>query len=61
MVGSGRTRFACVRYGTGIGSLGSVVSFFKGLLDKGAEFLPVTSPDFLSIQQNRDLDRLAEL
>lgn len=53
----------CMRYfiGNVIGSLGSVVPFFKGLLDKGAEFLSVTPPDFLSIQQIRDFDRLAEL
>ena len=61
MVGSGPTHFACVRYGNVVGSRGSVVPFFKGLLDKGAEFLPVTPPDFLSIQQIRDFDRLAEL
>ncbi|CED61653.1 Polysaccharide biosynthesis protein [Moritella viscosa] len=45
MVGSGPTRFACVRYGNVVGSRGSVVPFFKGLLEKGAESLPVTHPD----------------
>lgn len=45
MVGSGPTRFACVRYGNVVGSRGSVVPFFKGLLDKGAESLPVTHAD----------------
>ena len=45
MVGSGPTRFACVRYGNVVGSRGSVVPFFKGLLDKGAVSLPVTHPD----------------
>ncbi|PKH05286.1 UDP-N-acetylglucosamine 4,6-dehydratase (inverting) [Moritella sp. Urea-trap-13] len=42
MVGSGPTRFACVRYGNVVGSRGSVVPFFKGLLAKGADSLPVT-------------------
>jgi len=45
MVGSGPTRFACVRYGNVVGSRGSVVPFFKSLLDKGAKSLPVTHPD----------------
>ncbi|NQZ51243.1 MAG: polysaccharide biosynthesis protein, partial [Moritella sp.] len=45
MVGSGPTRFACVRYGNVVGSRGSVVPFFKGLLAKGAESLPVTHPE----------------
>ena len=45
MVGSGATRFACVRYGNVVGSRGSVVPFFKGLLDKGAQSLPITHPD----------------
>ncbi|GIC77288.1 UDP-N-acetylglucosamine 4,6-dehydratase (inverting) [Moritella sp. F3] len=42
MVGTGPTRFACVRYGNVVGSRGSVVPFFKGLIAKGADSLPVT-------------------
>lgn len=45
MVGSGPTRFACVRYGNVVGSRGSVVPFFKGLIAKGADSLPVTHAD----------------
>ncbi|NRB41881.1 MAG: UDP-N-acetylglucosamine 4,6-dehydratase (inverting) [Pseudomonadales bacterium] len=42
MVGQGKTRFACVRYGNVVGSRGSVVPFFKKLLADGAESLPIT-------------------
>lgn len=42
IVGSGRTRFSVVRYGNVVGSRGSVVPFFKGLLERGATELPVT-------------------
>lgn len=42
MVGTGPTRFACVRYGNVVGSRGSVVPFFKGLIAKGVDSLPVT-------------------
>ena len=35
MVGSGKTRFAVVRYGNVIGSRGSVVPFFQNLIDNG--------------------------
>jgi len=45
MVGSAKTRFACVRYGNVVGSRGSVVPFFKGLIDKGADTLPITHAD----------------
>ena len=45
MAGSARTRFACVRYGNVVGSRGSVVPFFKGLIDKKAESLPITHAD----------------
>lgn len=40
--GSSETRFAVVRYGNVVGSRGSVVPFFKKLLDEGAESLPIT-------------------
>lgn len=42
IVGSSRTRFSVVRYGNVVGSRGSVVPFFKGLLERGATELPVT-------------------
>jgi UDP-N-acetylglucosamine 4,6-dehydratase/5-epimerase len=45
IVGSGRTRFAAVRYGNVVGSRGSVVPFFKGLVESGAKSLPITHPD----------------
>jgi UDP-N-acetylglucosamine 4,6-dehydratase len=42
MVGSNPTRFSVVRYGNVVGSRGSVVPFFKGLLARGATELPIT-------------------
>jgi len=42
MVGKRQTRFSVVRYGNVIGSQGSVVPFFKKLLDVRSEPLPVT-------------------
>lgn len=42
IVGNGRTRFACVRYGNVVCSRGSVVPFFKKLVDEGAEYIPIT-------------------
>jgi UDP-N-acetylglucosamine 4,6-dehydratase/5-epimerase len=36
------TRFSVVRYGNVVGSRGSVIPFFKKLLDKGADSLPIT-------------------
>lgn len=45
MVGSRKTRFAVVRYGNVVGSRGSVVPFFKKLLDEGASELPITHAD----------------
>jgi UDP-N-acetylglucosamine 4,6-dehydratase/5-epimerase len=40
--GKRRTRFAVVRYGNVLGSRGSVLPFFRSLLDKGAASLPIT-------------------
>jgi UDP-N-acetylglucosamine 4,6-dehydratase len=42
IVGDHKTRFSVVRYGNVVGSRGSVVPFFKKLLDGGAKVLPVT-------------------
>ena len=42
MVGRRRTRFSVVRYGNVTGSRGSVIPFFKKLIDNGATELPIT-------------------
>ena len=42
IVGEGETRFSVVRYGNVVGSRGSVVPFFKGLIERGATELPIT-------------------
>jgi len=42
VVGSRKTRFAVVRYGNVVGSRGSVVPFFKKLIDDGVKELPIT-------------------
>lgn len=44
IVGKRQTRFSVVRYGNVLGSRGSVVPFFKKLIDEGAESLPITDP-----------------
>ena len=44
MSGDIGTRFCVVRYGNVVGSRGSVVPFFKRLLEKGAPELPITDP-----------------
>ena len=52
------TRFSVVRYGNVIGSRGSVVPFFQGLIDKGASYLPITDERmtrfWISLQQGVD-------
>jgi len=42
--GADGTRFAVVRYGNVVGSRGSVVPFFKKLLDQGVKKIPITDP-----------------
>ncbi|HET8747195.1 MAG TPA: UDP-N-acetylglucosamine 4,6-dehydratase (inverting) [Ramlibacter sp.] len=58
MVGTGRTRFAVVRYGNVVGSRGSVVPFFERLVREGAQSLPITDPRmtrfWISLQQGVD-------
>ncbi len=44
LAGSRRTRFAVVRYGNVVGSRGSVVPFFKRLVEQGNDPLPITDP-----------------
>ena len=58
-VGKGRTQFSCVRYGNVVGSRGSVVPFFKGLMaQKNTTKLPITHVDmtrfWISLQQGVD-------
>jgi len=45
VVGTKKTRFAVVRYGNVVGSRGSVVPFFKKLINDGATELPITDVD----------------
>ena len=40
--GHGKTRFSVVRYGNVAGSRGSVIPFFKELVESGAKELPIT-------------------
>lgn len=42
IAGGHKTRFAAVRYGNVVGSRGSVVPFFKKLIDEGSDHLPIT-------------------
>jgi UDP-N-acetylglucosamine 4,6-dehydratase len=42
IVGKKKTRFSVVRYGNVVGSRGSVVPFFKKLIDEGVSELPIT-------------------
>ena len=42
MAGGHPTRFSVVRYGNVVGSRGSVVPFFKKLIDEGTHCLPIT-------------------
>lgn len=42
MVGKRKTRFSVVRYGNVAGSRGSVIPFFKKLVQEGAKELPIT-------------------
>lgn len=40
--GENKTRFSVVRYGNVLGSRGSVIPYFRSLIDKGYDTLPIT-------------------
>lgn len=42
LTGAHGTRYAVVRYGNVIGSRGSVIPFFKSLVDQGSDHIPLT-------------------
>lgn len=58
IVGDRRTKFSVVRYGNVVGSRGSVVPFFKRLIEDNADSLPITDPRmtrfWISLQQGVD-------
>jgi len=58
LVGDHPIRFSVVRYGNVVGSRGSVVPFFKGLIEKKASHLPITDSRmtrfWISLQQGVD-------
>ena len=45
ITGGKEPKFSVVRYGNVVGSRGSVLPFFKDLIEKGAKELPITHPD----------------
>lgn len=58
-VGDMDTSFSVVRYGNVAGSRGSVIPFFKSLIDKGKRKLPITDPRmtrfWLTLDESVDL------
>jgi UDP-N-acetylglucosamine 4,6-dehydratase/5-epimerase len=58
VAGGHRTRFAVVRYGNVVGSRGSVVPFFKSMIEKGSADLPITDARmtrfWITLQQGVD-------
>lgn len=58
MTGGRRTTFAAVRYGNVVGSRGSVVPFFKQLIEAGTDHLPITHEGmtrfWITLQQGVD-------
>ena len=58
MAGRRDARFSVVRYGNVVGSRGSVIPFFKNLLEKNAKSLPITDPRmtrfWITLQQGVD-------
>ncbi len=45
IAGGHKTRFAVVRYGNVVGSRGSVVPFFRKIIEDNASFIPITNED----------------
>lgn len=58
MTGKRKTLFSVVRYGNVVGSRGSVVPFFRKLIDEGVKTLPVTHGEmtrfWITLQQGVD-------
>lgn len=58
MTGAQDTSFGVVRYGNVVGSRGSVVPFFKSLLENGSDHIPITHPEmtrfWITLQQGVD-------
>lgn len=58
ITGGHQTRFSVVRYGNVAGSRGSVVPFFKSLIEQKAKFLPITHEKmtrfWITLQQGFD-------
>ena len=58
MAGRGGAKFAVARYGNVVGSRGSVVPFYRKLIEQGATSLPVTHEDmtrfWITLQQGVD-------
>lgn len=59
MAGRGGAKFSVVRYGNVVGSRGSVVPFYRKLIEEGATSLPVTHEDmtrfWITLQEGVDL------
>ena len=58
MVGADKPRFSVVRYGNVVGSRGSVVPYFRSLIENGTDHIPVTHQDmtrfWITLQQGVD-------